>query len=367
MMTVEKFNVTTLGLFEKRMPGDDCLLELARRRFLEAHMGIEIHAGTPGQLDSLLRYRPFADAPVVIHLPRDFDLVDALSQKQILDLAAHGAGKVSGMVLHDSAAMATRADDYINAAWKLDSQLEKIEKHPTLFVEYAAGLEPADFTRFFSSILDLGAISACIDIGHVGIRAARVAFARKHPGQDVCSLKYQPPELPKMLDDVHAAIRSGTETVFNLVEEICALKRPLHFHLHDGHPLSACSPFGVSDHLSFFAEIPLNFEHQGRRALAPMFGPEGLSRLLARTLDLVGSRPISFTLEIHPTAERLALGDAAALFEHWTDKTSAEQTNHWLAVLSRNHALLRAAIPSSSTQNATPASTGADSETACFI
>jgi len=45
--TTQKPDLTTLGLFEKRMPGDDRLLELARRRFLEAHMWAEIHAGTP--------------------------------------------------------------------------------------------------------------------------------------------------------------------------------------------------------------------------------------------------------------------------------------------------------------------------------
>ncbi|HTL55524.1 MAG TPA: hypothetical protein VL361_07580 [Candidatus Limnocylindrales bacterium] len=367
-MTTQKYNVTTLGLFEKRMAGDEGLLELARQRFLEARMGTEIHAATPEQLDYLLHFRPFEDAPAVVHLPRDFDLINELSQKQILELAARGAGQVSGMVLHDHTAMISRRDDYINAAWKLDAQLEKLNNCPTLFIEYAAGLEPADFTRFFSSILDLGAISCCIDIGHVGLRAARAAYVRKHPGEDICSLKSQPPHLPKVIEDVQASVDFGAQAAIKLVEEICALKRPLHFHLHDAHPLSTFSPFGVSDHLSFFAEIPINFEHRGRRALAPMFGPEALLKLVARTLDLVGSRPVSFTLEIHPTGERLPLDTAAAApFEHWTDKTSAEQMNHWLAVLSRNHELLRRAIPSPSSQSATAAQTAADSETACLI
>ena len=365
--TTQKPDLTTLGLFEKRMPGDDRLLELARRRFLEAHMGAEIHAGTPEQLDRLLHFRPFDNAPIVIHLPRELDLISENAQKQILDLAACGAGQVSGMVLHDNPGIVARRDDYINAAWKLDAQLEKISKSPMLFIEYAVGLDPVDFTRFFSSILDLGLISACIDIGHVGIRAARADYLRKHPGEDICSLKSQPPDLPKVMDDVQAAVDSGAQAAVSLVEDLCALKRPLHFHLHDAHPLSTFSPYGVSDHLSFFAEIPINFDHCGRRALAPMFGPERLLSLVTRTVELMGSRPVSFTLEIHPTGERLPLGDAAAMFEHWTDRTSAEQMNHWLSVLARNHELLRRAIPSTSAQNSTPALAGADSETACLI
>jgi len=112
--------------------------------------------------------------------------------------------------------------------------------------------------------------------------------------------------------------------------------------LHDAHPLSTFSPFGVSDHLSFLAEIPIRFDYHGRRSVPPMFGPAGLGRIVAKAIEAVGG--VSFTLEIHPTAERLALGDAAALFGHWQDKTNAEQMNHWLSVLGRNHALLLESI-----------------------
>jgi hypothetical protein len=214
-----------------------------------------------------------------------------------------------------------------------------------VFIEYAAGLEPADFTRFFSSILDLTRISACVDIGHVGVRAARTAYARQHPGEDVCALKSRPANLPKLIHEIDSAVAAGAAATFELVEAVCALKRPLHFHLHDAHPLSTSSPYGLSDHLSFFAKIPINFEHRGRRTLAPMFGPEGLSKLIARMLQLTGSRPASFTLEIHPTGERLPLDDATAgLFEHWNDKAHAEQMNHWLSVLGRNHLLLTQVI-----------------------
>ena len=73
----------TLGLFEKRIEGDHCLLELARRRFQEAGMGVEMHAGTPEQLDGVLKFRPAPDAPVVVHLPRDFNLADEIGRAHV--------------------------------------------------------------------------------------------------------------------------------------------------------------------------------------------------------------------------------------------------------------------------------------------
>src|SRR6266581_7405384 len=88
----------TLGLFEKRIEGDDCLMELARRRFQQAGMGAEMHAGTPDQLDGLMKFRPSEEAPVVVHLPRDLHLADARSQGRILDFASRLAGRVHGLV-----------------------------------------------------------------------------------------------------------------------------------------------------------------------------------------------------------------------------------------------------------------------------
>src|SRR5260370_39534017 len=149
------------------------------------------------------------------------------------------------------------------------------------------------------------------------------------------------------MEDVEAAVKAGATAAVELAERMAALKKPVQFHLHDGHPLSNFSPFGVSDHLSFFTEIPLNFEYRGRRAVPSMFGPAGLAKLVARSVELIGRQHVSFTLEIHPTGEQLPLGDAAWLFAHWTDKTNAEKMNHWLSALSSNHRLLRQAVESS--------------------
>ena len=348
MSRLDRSKVMTLGLFEKRIEGDDSLMELARRRFQEAGMGAEMHAATPEHLEWMMKFRPSENAPVVVHLARNFHLADEQSQKRIVDFATRFAGRVWGMVIHDHAALAARPQDYIAAAWQMDDQLEKIKQCPMLFVEYAVGLEPDDFARFFSAIPDLDRISACIDIGHVGIREARAAYARSHGGEEICALKSPSARHPEVMADVDAAVSSASAAVLSLVERITALKKPVHFHLHDGHPLSTFSPFGVSDHLSFFTEIPLNFEYRGRRAAAPMFGPAGLSKLVARAVELMGHRRSSFTLEIHPTGEQLPLGEAAALFEHWTDKTNAEKMNHWLAVLRRNHLWLRQALRAAS-------------------
>src|SRR5579859_1987761 len=91
----------TLGLFEQRIAGDGALMELARRRFEQACMGAEIHASTVDQLNWLLGLRPGQNAPVVVHLPRDFNLLLEKTRNQILTLASAGASKVVGLVLHD--------------------------------------------------------------------------------------------------------------------------------------------------------------------------------------------------------------------------------------------------------------------------
>jgi hypothetical protein len=240
--------------------------------------------------------------------------------------------------------MVLRPEIYLRSALEMGAWLEKIARGPMLFIEYAAGLEPEAFTRFFASVRDLPQISAGIDIGHVGIWQVRQAYAQIHPGQDICSLKSQPANLPQLMPDVETACRSALPAVLRVIETLSSLGKPLHFHLHDGHPLSTSSPFGVSDHLSFLAEIPLRFEYRGRRLVPPLFGPEELKQIVCEAARTLGPERVSFTLEIHPTFERLPLDDVAPLFAHWVDKTNAEQMNHWLALLSRNKDVLVEAL-----------------------
>jgi hypothetical protein len=344
MTTPVEPNISTLGLFEKRIEGDDSLMVLAQQRFQQAGMGAEMHAGSPDQLERLMHFRPSNDSPVVVHLPRDFNLAEEPSRARILEIATRFAGRISGMVLHDHPALAARPAEYAEAAWKMDDQLERINQCPLLFVEYAVGIEPAAFVGFFASIPDLDRISACIDISHIGIRQARAAYAASQGGEDVCSLKTQGHRVAQLMPDIEAAVHAGAAAVLDVVDAIATLKKPVHFHLHDGHPLSQASPFGVSDHLGFDAQIPLSFDYHGRGTVPPMFGPKGLEKVVERAVRAMGARGLSFTLEIHPLFERSPLGSAAPLFAHWTDKTNAEQMNHWLDVLARNHQLLQKAL-----------------------
>ena len=71
-----------------------------------------------------------------------------------------------------------------------------------------------------------------------------------------------------------------------------------------------------------------------------MFGPLGLARIVREAVESIGAKRLSLTLEIHPAPGQLPLGDAEPLFGHWRDKTNAEKTNQWLAVLHQNHRLL---------------------------
>jgi hypothetical protein len=328
-----------LGLFEQRFDGDDALMRLARLRFQQVGMGIEIHGGTPETIDRALSFKPSPDTPVVVHLPRQFNLTDSSARDQIVLLARQQAGKAIGFVIHDHPDLARQPREYQAAARELDTRLSAIPDSPKVFIEYAAGLEPAAFVDFFRGIKSSACLGPGIDIGHLGIRAIRSAYAASRSGEDICSLKSLPSRWPELIDDIEAAKQTALPAALNTICELGRLNLPAHFHLHDGHPLSTFSPYGVSDHLGFLSQIPIPFEHQGRRALAPMFGPAGLAKIKRAALEAFGAARLSFTLEIHPTGEQLDLADAAPFFSHWTDQTNARKTQHWLSLLAQNHAL----------------------------
>jgi hypothetical protein len=334
----------TLGLFEKRIEGDDALLELARLRFQQARMGAEMHAATSQQLEEVMRFRPAWDLPVVVHLPRHFNLLNEENRNQIAGIASAFAGRIYGMVIHDHPDLASHSDEFVSATQVMQSQLAQICGSPILFVEYAAGLDTRMYARFFETISDLTHVSACIDVGHVGIKQARNTFANMHPGEDICALKNQPSRIPEMISDIETAVGAALPTVLDLIETLGKLGKPVHFHLHDGHPLSTFSPFGVSDHLSFLIDMPLGFQYRGRHSVPLMFSRVGLHQIARKALQVIGGERVSFTLEIHPASDQVALADAAPLFHHWVDKTNVERMNGWLAVLTENHAVLLDAL-----------------------
>jgi len=350
MMIADSNKLRILGLFQKRIEGDDCLLVLAKMRFEQAGLGAEFYAGQPDELEWLLNFKPPNDAPTVAHLPRSINLLDAASRANVVEFARRFAGQVLGFVVHDQPELASQPEHYLTAVRELNARLEEIRDSPWVFIEFAAGLYPATFAQFAENIASCQRTSVCVDVGHVGIWQARAAFAAMHPGQDVCNLKPHHPDLRALVVDVQRATAAALPAVRQLIRRLGAIGKPVHFHLHDGHPASTFSPFGVSDHLSFCTEIPLPFEHQGRRALPLLYGPEGLKDIIATALNALGAERCSFTLEIHPPEGRRALDDASPLFDHWSDKTNAEQMNHWLGVLRDNQQLVLRVNPKTATE-----------------
>jgi len=328
------------GLFQKRIEGDDALLELAALRFREAGLRPEFYAETPMELDLLLRYEPMHEKHVVVHLGRDISPLEEGGRSLIEDFALRFGEHIFGLVIHDQVEIASCHDDYIIALRKMESRLEEIGADPYVFIEYASGLEPEIYLNLFEVIQDLRHVSACVDVGHIGLWQTRRDYALTHPGKDVCEIGPQDPRLPEMVEDIQSSVRSAVGTVLRVIRALGRLGKPLHFHLHDGHPLSTFSPFGVSDHLSFIEEIPIPFDYLGKGYLYTMFGPGGLSKIVAESLQVLGPDALSFSLEIHPREGRLPLGDVFYLFGHWKDKTNAERMNYWLSVLLRNHKLV---------------------------
>ncbi|MFW8600692.1 hypothetical protein ACOHYD_04350 [Desulfobacterota bacterium M19] len=335
-------NPHLLALFQKRIDGDDALLELARLRFKQTGLGTEFYASSPEELKRLLRFRPDDTSPVTVHLPRDVNLLKPKYSTWIIHYMTAFAGVVDGFILHDQAEILT--PPYQAALAEIDRALQNCQAGPMLFIEYAAGLAPAVFCELHEQLKGLPRVSACIDIGHLGIYYARELYRRSHPGHDICVLTPTDPELPDLITDIQDTVEQVLNKVLTVVRQLAGLGKALHFHLHDGHPLSTFSPFGVSDHLSFFSKIPIPFTFKGKKELNTMFGPDGLEKIIAAVTSLPALAQLSFTLEIHPVRGRLPLGDAAYLFRHWRIKTNAEQMNYWLSVLTENHHLLSAII-----------------------
>ncbi len=329
-----------LALFQKRIDGDDALLELARLRFNQASMGMELYGGSIEELRWLLGFKPWPEAPVLAHLPRDIDLLTSHGRSQVIHFAKTFATQIYGFVIHDRQEYVTQTARYQTALSEINAALLNTAGSPFLFVEYAAGLAPHEYCALIESGKNLELVSACVDIGHLGIWQARKAYNCKHPGEDICALTPADPMLPELIHDVQASVESATAAVSSVTRRLAKLGKPLHFHLHDGHPLSTESPFGVSDHLSFFADIRIPFIYKGKKILATMFGPEGLMRIVAEACDALSPALLSFTLEIHPAQGREQLEGGSHLFSHWTDKTNAERMNGWLMTLMDNHRLL---------------------------
>ena len=74
-------------------------------------------------------------------------------------------------------------------------------------------------------------------------------------------------------------------TVLELIRRLGAIGKPVHFHLHDGHPLIA----GLPDHFSFLTQVPVPFTYEHRRSLAPLYGPAGLASIVTTAVKACGA------------------------------------------------------------------------------
>ena len=315
------------ALFQRRIDGDDALLRLAQLRFAQAGLAAEVYADTPEQLAWILDFAPSQPYLPVVHLGRRVNLLDRRDRAAVQTFADRFAGRVAGLVVHDKKEMATRTDDLVAGI----SELTLRPGGPTLFLEYAAGLDLDWFVGVAGRLRDMPNVGACVDVGHVGIAHARARFSRAHPGLDLAALRTDDPRLPGMVDDVQAAVGFALPAVVELIRSLGRAGTPLHLHLHDGHPLIP----GLADHFSFLTRVPVSFDHQGRRSLDPLYGPAGLAAIVRASQEASGGRA-SLTFEIHQAEGRRPLADAAELFRHWRDHTNAERMNHWLAVLAEN-------------------------------
>lgn len=324
--------------------GDAALLQLARLRLQEAGLGGELYPGSPEHVDALLQYRPAQ--PCTAHLPRDINLLDNVGQDAVIAFAKRATGKFYGLVVHDHDGFAGRIDEVVAAFRSLDKRLGEINDAPLLFVEYAVGLELDYFVALFEKTRELTHVSVCIDIGHMGIFTCQQRFAERLGGQNVCGLRPDAADLSERIEAIQQAVWETQPIVIDLISRLTALGKPIHFHLHDGHPLSTLSLFGVSDHLSFLQQIQIPFPYLGRQLLDGIYGPEGLNLVIRAAMSGLPADKLSFTLELHPQPGRTPLGRHADLFAHWTDKTNAERMNYWLDRLIENSTLLRNACNS---------------------
>jgi hypothetical protein len=331
-----------LAMFAVQPPiqGDEALLRLAAARLTQAGLGGEMYPASPEHLRALLPLRP-AGLPCTAHLPRNCNLLEETGRESILAYARIASGALYGVLVHDHLAFGADVQGTVRAFRALDRALACIPDAPLLFVEFAAGLEPEQFAGLFEESRDLQRVCPAIDVSHVAIHLCRTLYARDYPGEEVCALRPDSPGLAGRLDAVQAVAAQARAGAVGLTARLARLGTPLHFHLHDGHPLSIHSQFGVSDHLSFLQQIVLPFPYRGRHGVAGVFGIGGLRELVTAALAIPPAGRVSFMIEVHPQEGRSPLHEHRELFGAWSDLANAERMNYWLDRLVDNATLLR--------------------------
>jgi hypothetical protein len=328
------------ALFQQRVAGDDALLRLANVRFRQAGMPAEVYADNPDHLEHLLGFVPEHRTLPVVHLNRSANLLDDNGRSLVEAFASRFTGRVAGLVVHDKGGMSDRLPDVVAALRQLGTPGPGSTARPMVYLEFATGLPVDRFVDLAQRVADVELASMCIDIGHVGIQQAQRSLIESRPDLTWKGLSTRDPQLRDVIGEVQAATRTALPAVLRLTETIGAVGKPVHFHLHDGHPLVP----GLSDHFSFLTRVPVPFSVDGRYALPSMFGPTGLADILRAAVRACPPGRASFTLEIHQVEGRLPLADTTDLFAHWRDLRNAERMNYWLTVLADNHLLATLAL-----------------------
>ena len=268
------------ALFQQRVSGDDALLRLARLRFAQMGVSAEVYADTPDQLEHVLRFAPAEPRLPVVHMNRGVSLLQDQGREAVREFAGRFAGRITGLVVHDRRDMGELAEDWLAAMRELDIFLGQKAPGVTLFVEYAAGLELGRFTAIAEHLRDAAHVSICIDVGHVGIRQAGARFAERHPDVSLGHLGVTDARLPGLVADVQDAVGAAVGDVCEVIRSVGRLGKPVHFHLHDGHPLVP----GLADHFSFLTRLPIPFSYEGRRSLSTLYGPGGLDTIVSTAI-----------------------------------------------------------------------------------
>jgi hypothetical protein len=299
-------------------------------------LAAEAYADAPDELEHILQFVPPHPYLPVVHLNRGINVLHERSRAVAAEFADRFAGRLSGVVVHDSREMGAQTDRLITVMRELNARLCERPGGPVVFLEYAAGLEPGWFVEVAERLQDAERVSCCIDVGHIGIRQASASFTRSHPGLSLRDLNPGDGRLPELVADVQDAVGDALRDVLDVTRSIGRLGKQVHFHLHDGHPLIP----GLADHFSFLARLPIPFSYQGRESLTMLYGPSGLDSIVSAAIGASRPQGVSFTLEIHQVEGRLPLADAAPLFSYWRDTTNAERMNYWLSVLGENAMLV---------------------------
>lgn len=165
-------------------------------------------------------------------------------------------------------------------------------------------------------------------------------YARKNSGINVKQFKPGADMTSDIFGRIEESVRQGRGDSLKFIDSLTRIGACTHFHLHDGHPLSTFSPYGVCDHLPFFWEIPTYLPGIGNAG--GIYGVSGLRQVLQIALKNLQSDMVSFTLEIHPQKGLKELNESEKrFFVNWTDLTNAKAMNFWMDLVVQNAVIFK--------------------------